>query len=138
MRAGDGDVPLVPAADSAQQHRTLDGGNARFHRRHKLGIVLRNGSRIDHQLRVPDVLGALSDGDRDPEGAQTFDGVGIVVHVGAGDGLAIAPENVHQRAHAGAAYADEMYAVDPVQQLVVFSDNLASHVYQILYVNIFV
>ena len=98
---------MISASISARR----TSGRALRARRVEFDIAGLHRRGIDDGMRVFEIVGAVTDGDRDAHRAQALD-VGAIGHVGA---LHLVAEIVHDlgdAAHADAADADEMDRAD--------------------------
>ena len=111
--AGDAEGVGVALHDGAPGLGPLIDGDAPGHGPGDLGIAVMDGGGADHEVAVPQILGAVALGDGDAQGLQPLDG-GAVAHVGALDLQAHAPQHLRQGAHGDAADADQ---VDPLAGL---------------------
>ena len=107
MRAGDGDGVFKPAGDEPEQLCALDERQMLRLCGDKLGVILTDGSGVDHHVRTLDIFGGVPHMHRDAECTDAFQVVGLVV-VRTGEGIALCMQNLGKRAHARTADADKM------------------------------
>ena len=107
VRAGDADCLIKRAHQPTQQHSALDLRNTQRLRLGALGIALRYGDRIDHQIRAVNVFGVVADINFY---AQFFERFGLVggVAIRAGHGAAPLQHEPRQPAHGAAADPDKV------------------------------
>ena len=116
MGAGNADAVLIQAADIAQQDAALHGGDAVGNRRIQLHIVLRDGSRVDHEVGADDIVGAVAQRDFDAHLPLVLDDASVQ-HIAAGDHIALGVEDLDQRIHAAAAAANEVDLLHIIKQM---------------------
>ena len=114
--AGNADAVLIQAADIAQQDAALHGGDAVGNRRIQLHIVLRDGSRVDHEVGADDIVGAVAQRDLDAHLPLVLDDASVQ-HIAAGDYIALGVEDLDQRIHAAAAAANEVDLLHIIKQM---------------------
>ena len=107
MGAADAQRLAVPAGDGAQHFGAFPQGQAAFPRGNQFGVGIHNGGGIENEIGAPDIFGALPHRHLDAHLAFQLDDVAFVI-IAAGNGVAPAVQDLHQREHAAAADADAM------------------------------
>jgi len=105
---------VLEAHELGQHLGARDDGDAEALGFLHLRVVGRNGGGHDRHVGAPDVLGPVAEGDAGPARPQEVGHLGGL-EVGPGDGVAHGLEHRGDAAHAGAADADEMDALDGAQ-----------------------
>lgn len=108
MRAAYADGRLKTLHQLSKQGCAFDVGQAEPSNLYALRIVGENGNGVNHQIGSVDILGFVTDGDRNAKVvSQMTCGIGFQI-VGAGYDVTFFLEHLGQTAHAGAADADHM------------------------------
>lgn len=107
----DRDGAVVAAGDDTEHHRALDGGDAFFFSRNKLGVILLDGGGVDDQLSAFNVFSLMTHKYRDAVRADAVESLALI-RVGAGELKALAVQDLCERAHSRAADADKMDPFD--------------------------
>ena len=102
----------VPAGDGPQHFGALPQGQAAFPRGNQFGVGIHNGGGIENEIGALDVFCPLTHHHLNAHLAFEVDDVAFVI-IAAGNGVAPAVQDLHQREHAAAADANAMNMFDP-------------------------
>ena len=125
MGAGDAEGVGVALHDGPPGLGPLIDRDAPGHGPGDLGIAVMDGGGADHEVAVPQVLGAVAQVNGDAQGLEVLDG-GALAHVGALDPEPHAPQDFRQGAHGNAADA---HKVGPLagHQIVADGERIVHH-----------
>ena len=126
MGAGNADAVLIQPAHIAQHHAALHTadtvGLSGLHPR----VVVMDGGGVHHQICAQHVFGFVAHEHLNAHVPLAFDD-GTLVHIAAGNGVALGCQNLHQGEHTAAADADEVEPVDSLQQTSLIAAGMICH-----------